>query len=126
MDRCSVESAQGECVELIETWKQMARQHGRIRQSRSTSGQGKPRTTWPSAFRYCRIPELGKWIGFDFQCADWVAPRGKGPYSDVLLRFSAMERLADGTKRGVDAFDGVGLPSICARSFVRLTDAPSI
>ena len=50
---------------------------------------------FPDELRSCRIPEFGKWIAFDFQCADWVAPCGKGRNSDVLLRFSAMERSMD-------------------------------
>lgn len=40
----------------------------------------------------CRIPEFGKWIGFDFEQSDWVAPYGKGEYRDVLLRFAASEK----------------------------------
>ena len=48
--------------------------------------------TFPESLRSCRIPEFGKWIGFDFECGAWVAPYGKGLNSDVLLKFAAMER----------------------------------
>ena len=49
-------------------------------------------STFPESLRSCRIPEFGKWIGFDFECGAWVAPYGKGLNSDVLLKFTAMER----------------------------------
>ena len=47
---------------------------------------------FPVSIRGYRIPEFGKWIGFDFECCEWIAPHGKGRHADVLLRFSAMKR----------------------------------
>ena len=47
---------------------------------------------FPDSLLYCRIPEFGNWIGFDFEYADWVAPRGRGEHCDVLLKFTAMEK----------------------------------
>ena len=47
---------------------------------------------FPSSLRSCRIPEFGKWIGFDFEKCDWVAPCGEGFYADVLLKFECMRR----------------------------------
>ena len=47
---------------------------------------------FPISLRSCRIPELGKWIGFDLEYADWTAPYGKGQNSDMLLKFFAQER----------------------------------
>ena len=47
---------------------------------------------FPYSLRSCRIPEFGKWIGFDFECCEWIAPYGKGRYADVLLRFSTMRK----------------------------------
>ena len=42
--------------------------------------------------RSCRIPEFGKWIGFDFERGEWIHPYGKGRYSDVLLKFSSTRK----------------------------------
>lgn len=47
---------------------------------------------FPRTPQSCRIPEFGRWIGFDLERADWVAPHGKGRYLDVLLKFTAMEK----------------------------------
>jgi len=47
---------------------------------------------FPASLRWCRIPEFNKWLGFDFECCEWVAPHGKGRCADVLLRFSAMKK----------------------------------
>lgn len=47
---------------------------------------------FPDALRNWRIPEWNKWIGFDFESADWTAPYGKGSNLDVLLRFSSREK----------------------------------
>ena len=47
---------------------------------------------FPVSLRWCRIPEFDKWIGFDFECCEWIAPHGKGRCADVLLRFSAMKK----------------------------------
>lgn len=47
---------------------------------------------FPDSLRSCRIPEFDKWIGFDFEYADWAYPYGKGRNSDVLLKFSSQER----------------------------------
>jgi hypothetical protein len=33
------------------------------------------------------IPVQNEWVGFDFEAADWVAPRGKGKTADILFRF---------------------------------------
>lgn len=47
---------------------------------------------FPDSPRNYRIPEFGKWIGFDLECSDWVAPYGRGCCYDVLLKFSSMEK----------------------------------
>ena len=47
---------------------------------------------FPVSIRGYQIPEFGKWIGFDFECCEWIAPYGKGRSADVLLRFSAMKK----------------------------------
>lgn len=47
---------------------------------------------FPDSLRRCRIPEFDRWLGFDFECADWTSPYGSGSNSDVLLKFSSMER----------------------------------
>ena len=47
---------------------------------------------FPVSLRRCRIPKFDKWLGFDFECSEWVAPYGKGRSVDVLLRFSAMRK----------------------------------
>ena len=47
---------------------------------------------FPASLRWCRIPEFNKWLGFDFECCEWIAPHGKGRCADVLLRFSAMKK----------------------------------
>ncbi len=47
---------------------------------------------FPSSLRSCRIPEFGKWIGFDFEKCDWVSPCGEGVCADVLLKFECMRR----------------------------------
>jgi len=31
---------------------------------------------FPDSLRRCKIPEFNTWIGFDFKCADWIAPYG--------------------------------------------------
>lgn len=47
---------------------------------------------FPDSLRNCRIPEFGKWLGFDFERADWTPPHGSGCNRDILLRFSAEEK----------------------------------
>ena len=47
---------------------------------------------FPVSIRGYRIPEFGKWIGFDFECCEWIAPYGKGQCADVMLRFSSMKK----------------------------------
>ena len=56
---------------------------------------------FPDSLRCCRIPDFDKWIGFDFECCEWIAPHGKGRYADVLLRFSAMKKGGGGTIIGM-------------------------
>ena len=46
---------------------------------------------FPDSLRWCRIPVFGKWIGFDFECGEWITPYGKGRHADVLLRFASMK-----------------------------------
>ena len=33
-----------------------------------------------------------EWIGFDFECNEWISPYGEGRFPDVLLRFSAKRK----------------------------------
>ena len=47
---------------------------------------------FPVSLRRCRIPKFDKWLGFDFECSEWVAPYGKGQNSDMLLKFTSTER----------------------------------
>lgn len=35
-----------------------------------------------------KIPEYGKWLGFDLEKYDWVSPLGAGKHEDVLLKFT--------------------------------------
>ena len=37
---------------------------------------------FPVSLRRCRIPKFDKWLGFDFECSEWVAPYGKGQNSE--------------------------------------------
>ncbi len=39
-----------------------------------------------------RIPKFDEWIGFDFECNEWISPYGEGRFPDVLLRFSAKRK----------------------------------
>ena len=57
---------------------------------------------FPYSLRNCRIPEFNKWIGFDLEYSDWVAPHGKGINHDVLLRFSAEDRRSDDYRYTMD------------------------
>ncbi len=34
-----------------------------------------------------KAPVFDKWLGFDFELGDWVAPQGKGKSRDILFRF---------------------------------------
>ena len=35
------------------------------------------------------IPKFDEWLGFDLEMYDWMAPHGKGRFSDVCLKFSS-------------------------------------
>jgi hypothetical protein len=37
--------------------------------------------------RGIRIPEQDKWLGFDLEAGDWVAPHGKGEVTDIRFKF---------------------------------------
>ena len=47
---------------------------------------------FPDTIRNCRIPELDRWVGLDFERGEWVRPYGKGRHSDVLLKFSSVRK----------------------------------
>jgi len=34
-----------------------------------------------------KFPAFDKWLGFDFEAGDWVAPHGKGKSGDILFKF---------------------------------------
>ena len=52
---------------------------------------------------HVKIPEFGKPIGFDLLKADWVAPYGKGKYSDFI--FTLNTKLGQTTKNGYQIHD---------------------
>ena len=35
---------------------------------------------------HLHFPKNREWLGYDFEMGDWVAPHGKGKFSDVLFR----------------------------------------
>ena len=41
------------------------------------------------------VPEVGTEIGFDFTAGDWVAPLGKGKYTDILFRSELEQKTRD-------------------------------
>ncbi|NBB78348.1 MAG: hypothetical protein GVY36_02725 [Verrucomicrobia bacterium] len=47
------------------------------------------RTFVGDSLRRYTIPEMDKWLGFDFEAGDWVEPHGSGKEADILVRYYA-------------------------------------